>query len=127
MALKSTYLSDMQISVMKVLWCKGRATVTETQNELCNDKALAPTTVATMLKRLVDKKVVGFEKEGRQYIYFPLLSELEVQKSALSRMVEVLFDNKPAALVQQLLGQDNVDEEDLSKIEEILNKENNNE
>ncbi|MBL4659358.1 MAG: BlaI/MecI/CopY family transcriptional regulator, partial [Alcanivoracaceae bacterium] len=65
MTVKNIKLSNLQISVMKVLWTHGKMNVSSTHQLLSQAKPLALTTVATLLKRMEEKKIVGFEKQGR--------------------------------------------------------------
>ncbi|WP_168204003.1 BlaI/MecI/CopY family transcriptional regulator [Aliikangiella coralliicola] len=116
-------LSDLQLMVMKVLWEQGKLSVSEVHRLLNEQKELALTTVATLLKRMHEKGVVDFEKAGRQHLYFPLVSEEEVKTSMLSNILANLFDGNPTELVHHLVGQSEVDEEELGKIKAILSSE----
>jgi len=113
-------LSDLQISVMKVLWQHGKLSVNETHKLLNQKRELALTTVATLLKRMQEKGIVDHEKAGRQYLYFALVSEKDVKTSMLSNMLSSLFDGKPDELVHHLVAQDDVAEADLDKIRQLL-------
>ena len=113
-------LSDLQISVMKVLWENGKLSVSDAHKLLNQNKELALTTVATLLKRMQEKGIVDHEKQGRQYLYFPLVSEKDVKSSMLSNMLSSLFDGKPEELVHHLVAQDDVAEKDLEKIRQLL-------
>ena len=126
MTVKNIKLSNLQISVMKVLWTHGKLNVSSTHQLLNQVKPLALTTVATLLKRMEEKKIVAFEKQGRQHVYFPLISESDVKTSMLSNMLSHLFNDKPAELVHHLVDQDNITEDELMLIRKILAKESTN-
>ena len=113
-------LSDLQISVMKVLWRQQKVTVSEGHQALQATKPMAPTTVATLLKRMADKQVVGFEKVGRQLVYYPLVTESEVKSSMLGGLLNHLFSGSPEELVHHLVNQDEVTAADLDKIKALL-------
>lgn len=119
-------LSDLQITVMKVLWQHGKLSVSQTHQYLNQSRELALTTVATLLKRMQEKGIVGHEKQGRQYLYFPLVTESEVKTSMLSNILTSLFDGKADELVHHLVAQDDVAEDDLKKIEQLLKKDQQN-
>lgn len=70
----SQNLGPLERAVLKIVWNKNRASVQSVQSELLKlnkNKALAYTTVMTILTRLVDKQILSREKEGRCYYYFP--------------------------------------------------------
>ncbi|MGJ8663264.1 MAG: BlaI/MecI/CopY family transcriptional regulator [Marinicella sp.] len=116
-------LSQSQIAVMKVLWQQGKQSVSQVHSKLNESKPVALTTVATVLKRLQEKDIVGFEKEGRQYVYFALVSEVDVQSSMLGNLLNHLFNGKPEELVHQLVDQEDVSADDIEKIKKLLSRE----
>ncbi|WP_223786598.1 BlaI/MecI/CopY family transcriptional regulator [Marinicella meishanensis] len=116
-------LSQAQIEVMKVLWQHDKLSVSEVHQLLNQHKPLALTTVATMLKRLQEKGVIGYEKDGRQYLYQAQVSEAEVRSSMLGSLLQQLFDGEPEALVHHLVDQETVSEDDLLKIKALLDQE----
>ena len=116
-------LSNLQISVMKILWNNEQISVRNVHKLMNEVKPIALTTVATLLKRMEEKNIVGFEKNGRQHVYFPLISESDVKSSMLGNMLSHLFNNKPAELVHHLVDQDNMNEDELVLIRKILSQE----
>jgi predicted transcriptional regulator len=125
---KSTVkLSDLQLAVMKVLWQQGKLSVSQVHQEMNKQRELALTTVATLLKRMHEKEIVAIEKQGRMHVYSPLVSEQAVKTSMLSNMLEHLFDGKPEDLVHHLVGQDDIKQTDLDKIQKLLSQGNDHE
>ncbi len=118
---KSIKLSQSQLDVMQVLWQQGKCSVSQVHEILMQQKSLAITTVGTVLKRLLDKEIVTYEKQGRQYLYCAQVSEDEVQASMLGNMLTGLFNGRPDALVHHLVDQNDVSDEDIEKIKAILN------
>ena len=66
-------LGDLQLRIMRVLWELGPATVAEVQ-ERVGGEPLAYTTVATMLRKMEDRRLVAHRQEGRRFVYGPLVS-----------------------------------------------------
>ena len=113
-------LSDLQLAVMKVLWRHGKLSVTDVHKTLNDERELAPTTVSTLLKRMQEKDWLGYEKDGRQFLYYPLITEEQVKTSMLGNMLRTLFDGRPEELVHHLVGKSDVDKNDLAKIQALL-------
>ena len=65
----TTQLTDLQLALLRVLWTRGEATVTEMVEALRPERDLAPTTVATLLSRLEKRRVVSHSTRARQYVY----------------------------------------------------------
>lgn len=114
-------LSDVQLAFMRALWSRPGSTVTEVREFLAESgRDLAPTTVSTQLGRLEKKGLVDHELDGRQHLYRALVSERDVQRSALVRLKEQIFQNDMAALVHQLLDPSGVDADELAQVRELI-------
>ncbi len=121
--MKNIKLSQSQLDVMKVLWQQGKSSVSQVHECLNQQKPLALTTVATVLKRLHAKNIVAFEKQGRVHMYFAAVTKDAVQSSMLGNLLTNLFNGKPEALVHHLVDQEHVSNEDIQKIKALLDDE----
>lgn len=113
-------LSDLQLMLMKVLWREGRLSASAVHKLVSEEKALAPTTVSTMLKRMEEKQLLAYQKQGRQFLYYPIVSEDDVKTSMLSNLLANLFDGQPEQLVHHLVDSKEVESSDLTKIKALL-------
>jgi predicted transcriptional regulator len=109
-------LTDLQMVVMGVLWQQGEATVAQVHASLQEERGLAMTTVATLLSRLEKYGVIAHRREGRQYIYYPLVSQSEVRRSRLTALIDHFFQGNPADLVYHLIDESEVADEDVERI-----------
>ena len=77
---------------MKVLWAKSPLTAGEIIEALvATDATWHPKTAGTLLNRLVKKKAVGFQKEGRAHLYRPLVKETGCVTAASESFLERVF------------------------------------
>jgi BlaI family penicillinase repressor len=113
-------LGDLQHAIMRVLWHNGEATSAEVHAALVAERGLAPTTIATMLRKMEDKGVVAHRSEGRQFVYRATVSEEEVRRSMVGEVVERLFAGDPAALVSYLVADHDLDPADLARLRATL-------
>jgi len=113
-------LGDLQAAIMRVLWERGEATTTEVHRSLLAERGLAPTTIATMLRKMEEKGVVRHRAAGRQFVYRPAVSEDAVRRSMVSDLVERLFGGDPAALVSHLVSEHEVDTAELEALRRRL-------
>ena len=70
-------ISEAEWEVMKVLWRKSPRTANDIVEELTGKTAWKRETIRTLINRLVGKRVLKFEKKGRQYHYRPQVTEAE--------------------------------------------------
>ncbi|HVF35809.1 MAG TPA: BlaI/MecI/CopY family transcriptional regulator [Candidatus Saccharimonadia bacterium] len=116
----SVALSDPQISLMRVLWTRGEASVADAAAALAAERRLAHTTVATMLTRLEKRGLVVARRDGRQLLYRARLAEHEVRRSMVSGLLSTLFGGDAKALVAHLLREDAIEPGDLERVRTLL-------
>jgi BlaI family transcriptional regulator, penicillinase repressor len=114
-------LSDLQLAFMNALWALGEGTVAEMQAALeQGGRTLAPTTVATVLRRLEVQGWVGHRERGRQFVYRAAVTREAVTGDALDRVARSLFGGDIPALVSQLLDSGAVRRRDLEAIRALI-------
>lgn len=114
------HLGKLQLAIMRVLWSHGESTVADVHRALERTHGLAPTTIATMLKKMEGKGVVEHRTEGRRFIYRASVSEDSVTRSMVADLKERLFDGSAAALVSHLLRAHEVDDDELAELRRQL-------
>ncbi len=115
-----THLGDLQLAIMRVLWQLGEATVTDVYQALLDERGLAPTTIATMLKKMEEKGVVEHRAEGRKFIYRPTVSEDQVTRGMVSDLTTRLFGGNAVALVSHLISRHEIRPDELSELERMI-------
>jgi len=120
MSQRKHQLGDLQLTIMRVLWHQGEATVRQVQDALKAGRPLALTTVATMLSKMEDKGVVGHRAEGRRYVYRPLVSERQVRRSMVRRLTQGLFAGDALAVVSHLLDEREIPTGELAELKRLI-------
>ena len=101
-------LPPLELEVMKSLWEMENATVGQTQAHLRATRLLAYTTVLTLLDRLAKKGAVRREKQGRGYVYSPVLTRDDALVVALDRLMHDFFEDFPGTAAR-LFGESPTD------------------
>lgn len=113
-------LSELQISLMRVLWVRGESSTADVAAELADERGLKHTTVATLLTRLEKRGVVAQRREGRQLFYRALVGEAQVRRSMVADLIGALFDGDARALVAHLVQESEIAPGDLAKVRRRL-------
>ncbi len=114
-------LSDAQLSFMTALWELGEGTVAEVQARLeQGGRTLAPTTVATVLRRLEAKGWVAHREEGRGFVYRAAITRERASGSLLQRLTSAFFGGNVPELVSQLLDSRDVSRQDIEEIKRLI-------
>jgi BlaI family transcriptional regulator, penicillinase repressor len=113
---KSAHLTDAELRLMDVLWEKGDATVSDVAEALPNNPALAYSTVLTTLRILENKGFVRHTKDGRAFVYHPVVGREQARESAVTHLVRRFFENSPELLMLNLLDGKKVDASELRRL-----------
>jgi BlaI family penicillinase repressor len=113
-------LGKLQLAIMRVLWQRGEASVSDVHEDLEAERGLAPTTVATMLMKLERKGVAAHRTEGRRFIYRPLVAEEQVRRSMVDELTSQLFQGDVTALVNHLLSEHSIAARELTELRSLI-------
>lgn len=119
---KSEFLTEVELEFMSVLWDLGQGTVRDVMAKLAEDRNLAYTSAATILRILEQKDFVISEKDGKTFVYRPVLAKNAYQSRSLRDLSEKLFDDTPASLVARLVDDYGLSEETLGEIRALLDR-----
>jgi predicted transcriptional regulator len=117
---RSPVLTEAEQRIMRVLWQKQEASVREVTDALSRQRPVAYNTVLTLLRILTDKGYVAPRKEGRAFIYAPLISRAEARSQALKQLLTQFFEGSPTALAQHLIDQEELSLDELEALKREL-------
>ena len=112
-------LGDLQLRILKVLWNRQRANVSEVQAALGDDR-LAYTTVATMLRKMEVRGLVRHRLEARSFVYRAAVGAEAVSRGMAVHLLERLFEGSLADMVRHLLSNREVSREELAALERLI-------
>ena len=116
----SDRISQAELDVMEIIWDRAPIAATDVAEALAVKKGWNIRTVKTLLARLVEKNVLSTEKEGRRFLYRPLIDRQTYVGGAATRLVDRLFGGRAAPLVAQLAESKTLTTEDIAELEAII-------
>lgn len=119
---KSELLTEVELEFMNELWALGEGTVRDVMERLPDDRKLAYTSGATILRILEAKEFVTSRKEGKSHVYSPTLAKDVYQSRSLKDLSQKLFDDTPASLVAALVNDEDLTEEALGQIRALVDR-----
>ncbi len=119
---KSVKISESEWRVCKVLWRKSPLTANEIVAQLEDSSAWSPRTIKTMLNRLIKKEALGYKSIGREYHYFPRISEEECVASHTQSFVDRVFGGEAGAMVAAFIKQQRLSKREIAELKAILEK-----
>lgn len=117
---KSETLTAGELPLMQVLWRQGSATVGELAESLAKDKAVAYNTVLTLMRILERKGYVRHTKDGRAFVYHPVVDSGEASRTAVRQLLSRFFNGSPELLVLNLLRDEALDGSELDRLRRLI-------
>ena len=115
-------ITNTEFEVLEALWVKHPATANDIIKQLNNDKPWHDKTVKTLINRLVKKEAIGFEKQDRHYLYFPLLERDAYTEKQSNSFIERLFRGRVSPLVAGFAKTNNLKKEDIDELKLLISK-----
>ena len=116
-------ISEAEYQVMKVIWLAGVPISTnEVVEKLETLTAWKPKTIHTLLSRLVKKGALEYEKDGRIFVYTPLVEESEILAIENDNFLNRFYNGALNSMVVNLLEQDKISDDDIIALRHILDK-----
>jgi BlaI family penicillinase repressor len=117
----SEKLSELQLAIVQALWELGEGSVAQVQEILEREgRRLAPTTVATVLRRLEGQGWVAHREQGRSFIYKATVSHRRAAGRMLTNLTQSLFGGDLPAMVSHLLESHKVDRREIEEIRRLI-------
>ncbi len=111
---KKQGLTRLELEIMQVVWKRGASSVAEAQQGL--SRALAYTTVQTVLNTLYRKGKLRRRLDGRAFVYTAAVTEARALRHAVRDLVDRMFGGSSEELVMSLIKSRDVDLERLKKL-----------
>ena len=116
-------ISEAEYQVMKLIWDKAPVSTKEVTEILTVESSWKPKTIQTLLSRLVKKGAIGCKKEGRVFVYTPLIKEEDYVEQESSSFLNKFYDGALNSMVVNFLEQDKLTENDINELKKILDME----
>ena len=113
-------ISNAELSVLNVLWQQSPLSASEVVKQLIESNHWHEKTVKTLLNRLVKKQAIGFEKQGRRYLYHPLIDQSDYQLKESQSFIEKLFSGRVAPLVAGIARENKLTAKDVEELQQLI-------
>lgn len=108
-------ISEAESRVMHVLWENSPLTAEEVAAALADREDWQEATIKTLLNRLLNKGAIAAERDGRRYLYRPLVQRADYVHEESRSLLDRLYGGQVSALVahfsrSKALSQQEIDE-----------------
>lgn len=117
---KLPQISEAEYEVMKVVWSHAPISTNEITETLTRTTTWSPKTIQTLIKRLVTKGALTYEKQSRVFVYTPLVDEQEYIGAQSSSFLKRFYGGNLTAMVSSYIENDQLSETELDTLRSLL-------
>ncbi|MAO11680.1 MAG: penicillinase repressor [Flavobacteriaceae bacterium] len=114
-------LSNSEEQLMQLLWKQKKAFMKDLIEAYPEPKP-APTTVATLLKRMQDKNFVDYKQMGRSREYFPLVKKKDYFSKQVNGMIKDFFNDSASQFASFFTQETNLSKEELEDLKKLIDQ-----
>ena len=115
-------ISEAEFEVMKVIWKYAPISTNEITDKLTQTTKWSPKTIQTLIKRLVTKKVLSYEKQSRVFVYTPLIKEKEYIGQESNSFLKRYYNGDITAMLSAYMEDDKLSKSEIDTLRSLLGK-----
>lgn len=113
-------ISEAEFEVMKVVWKHAPINTNEITDHLTKTTPWSPKTIQTLIKRLVTKGALTYTKQGRIFVYSPLVKENDYISQESASFLERFYDGHITSMLSAYLENDRLTKDEIDSLRSLL-------
>lgn len=118
----STQPTEVELEILKILWSVGPTGLGQIHQAMNEHRAVAMTTVATMLKTMLSKGLIKRDDGAKGYAYTAQVSREAAATGMIGRLLNHVFEGSAQRLVAHLIREGNLDDRERKEVLDLLNQ-----
>ena len=106
--------------VMNCLWEKSHLSLMQLVPLLKEIAGWSKSTSATMVRRMTEKDLIGYEENGKTKYFFPKVKKQDVVVQETRDFLQRIYDGSVGMMMSALVRQNDLSQEDILELQEIL-------
>ncbi|MFH6972189.1 BlaI/MecI/CopY family transcriptional regulator [Flavobacterium petrolei] len=115
-------LTNAEEQVMEHLWKLEKAFMKDLLEAYPKPKP-ATTTIATLLKRMIDKQFVAYTEFGNSREYYPLVKKTDYFSKHVNGLISNFFNNSASQFASFFTTETNLSQTELEELKKIIDSE----
>lgn len=113
-------ISEAESVVMEELWRESPRSAEDIAQVTAVSQNWQAATVKTLLNRLLTKKAIAAEQDGRRYLYRPLLQRADYVHASSKSLIDRLFEGRVAPLVAHFSERRKLSRNDIAELRRLI-------
>ena len=115
-------ISDSEFEVMKIIWEIHPVRAKQINELLSTKKNWTEQTIKTLINRLLKKDAISFEKEGKTYLYYPLINEDNYIHRESKSFLQKFYDGSLNAMFSNFIKDKSLSKSDIDELKKLLDE-----
>lgn len=115
-------VSDAEMEILKQLWLESPLSAQEIIERIEALNGGHPSTIKTLINRLLNKGALRFTEKNRKYYYFPQIRKTEFYKVKTRTFLDKFFDGEISPLVTFFSSHKKLSSKDLAELKSLIEK-----
>ena len=115
-------ITEAEYEVMKIVWKYAPINTNEITEKLLTTSSWSAKTIQTLIKRLVNKGALTYEKNSRVFVYTPLVKESEYISQESNSFLNRYYDGDITAMLSAYIENDKLSETEIETLRSLLSK-----
>ena len=115
-------ISEAEYEVMKIVWKYAPINTNEITEKLLATSSWSANTIQTLIKRLVNKGVLTYEKNSRVFVYTPVVKESEYISQESNSFLNRYYDGDITAMLSAYIQNDKLSKTEIETLRALLSK-----
>jgi BlaI family penicillinase repressor len=116
----SQHPTDGELEILRVLWDRGPSSLSEICEALRQSREVATTTVATMLRLMLDKNLVRRKPVTRGHQWSAAVTQNATARSMVGKLVDGVFDGSASRLAVHLVEAGQLSPSELTELRKLI-------
>lgn len=113
-------ISEAEFEIMKIVWQYAPISTNEITEKLTQTSNWSPKTIQTLIKRLVSKKALTYEKQSRVFVYTPLVEKEEYIRQKSNFFLKRYYNGNITSMLATYIADDKLSKEDIAELRHLL-------
>lgn len=119
---EKTDITPAEWQVMRIIWTLGHSTSSQIIDILQQKVDWKPATIKTLLRRLVEKGALKTTKQGRAFIYTPLIKEQITMNEAADQLFNSICEMHVGSTLDHVIESATLSKDDIKRLQDLLSK-----
>jgi len=115
-------ISEAELVVMRAVWKQSPATANQVVETLRHETHWKPKTVQTLLSRLTRKGALAHSRQGREYLFRPLVDAADYAHEASRSFLSRVFGGEIAPFLACFLEREELSAEEIKELRRLLDE-----